>query len=106
MNLSDTENLLCLMRKHGVSYFKSVEYEIRIDQALPLAKLPDQSADQNASGPVAHNNSHSVTSASAPPVEMTIPHHVNEVKNLLKLSDEQLVDKLFPDYTEQVNAND
>lgn len=37
--------------------------------------------------------------AAIPPVEMEIPHHVNEVLGLLKLSDEQLVDKMFPDYS-------
>ena len=36
--------------------------------------------------------------AAAPPVEMEIPHHINEVSKLLKLSDEDLVDKLFPEH--------
>lgn len=34
---------------------------------------------------------------SAKPVESTIPHHVNEVAEMLKLSDEDLVDRMFPD---------
>lgn len=33
----------------------------------------------------------------APPVEMEIPHHTNEVMSLLKMSDEDLVDKMFPE---------
>lgn len=41
------------------------------------------------------------TGAAVPPVEIEIPHHVNEVANLLKLGDEDLVDKLFPDYTKE-----
>ena len=34
-----------------------------------------------------------------PPVEMPIPHNANEVLGLLKLSDEQLVEKMFPDFS-------
>ena len=41
-----------------------------------------------------------IPSQAIPPVETEIPHHENEVLNLLKLSDEQLVDKMFPDYSE------
>jgi|SRR5665213_2733239 len=39
-------------------------------------------------------------SQAAPPVEVDIPHHANEVLNLLRLNDEDLVDKMFPDYSE------
>jgi hypothetical protein len=35
------------------------------------------------------------------PTQLEIPHHENKVANLLKLSDNELVDKLFPDYTQQ-----
>jgi hypothetical protein len=91
------------MRKHGVSYFKSVEYEIKIDSSMPLASMPDPSISKPVSPPTSTPSS----AASAPPVEINIPHHVNEVKNLLKLSDNELVDKLFPDHTqEQSNAVD
>lgn len=41
-----------------------------------------------------------VSPAAIPPVEMDIPHHANEVLGLLKLSDADLVDKMFPDYSQ------
>ena len=39
-----------------------------------------------------------------PPVDIEIQHHVNEVKSLLKLSDEDLVDKMFPDLSQQAEG--
>jgi hypothetical protein len=36
-----------------------------------------------------------------PPTEISIPHHENKVASLLKMSDEELIDKMFPDYTQQ-----
>lgn len=39
--------------------------------------------------------------AAIPPVEMEIPHHQSEVVNLLRLTPEELVDRMFPDYTLQ-----
>lgn len=39
-----------------------------------------------------------------PPVEMEIPHHTNEVMSLLKMNDNDLVDKMFPEapFAEQI----
>lgn len=81
---------MVLMRRHGVSYLKSIEIEIsmgELNDKKTLAPIPEVVQEQK--GPQ--------TAASAPPVEVEIPHHVNEVSNLLKLSDEELVDKLFPE---------
>jgi hypothetical protein len=101
MNLQDTESLLKLMKRHNVSFFKSTEVEIKMGVELsmptsvvvekeptpPDIKLPQDKPDTKSA-------------ASAPPVEMEIPHHLNEVAGLLKLSDNELVDKMFPDYTQ------
>lgn len=38
--------------------------------------------------------------AAIPPVAIDIPHHLNEVRGLLKLSDEALVDRMFPDFSQ------
>lgn len=37
------------------------------------------------------------TGAAVLPVQMEIPHHPNEVVSLLRTSDEDLVDRLFPE---------
>lgn len=88
------EKIFNLMQQFGVEYFKNDELEIKMREsskpvAMPTAikqkpgpkrKLPDPQA--------------------IPPVDMKIEHHVNEVANLLRLSDNDLVDKLFPDYSQ------
>jgi hypothetical protein len=94
MTIKGTEKLLLLLRTHGVSHFKTPSIEIRIgaspapDSVAAVGPVPFQASTTKAPPPQA-----------APPVEMQIPHHVNEVANLLKLNDDQLVDKLFPDHT-------
>ncbi len=95
MNLKRIESLLKLLRANNVSHFKSLEIEVRID----VAKLPDQPPIVTLPGEVQIKAAAvaPITAAAAPPVEMEIPHHVNEVNKLLKLSDEDLVEKLFPD---------
>ena len=90
MNLAKTERLLILLRQHGVSHFKTHEVEIDLkgeklevvsptsDQAKP--PLPDQSELGNLT-----------------PHQMEIPHHINEVASLLKLDDNALAERLFPE---------
>lgn len=101
MNIQDTEKLFILMKSHGIAYFKSIEVEIKMDgsvkdnsKELIVPNVPVDKPVENSSK----------TGASIPPVEVEIPHHVNEVANLLKLSDMDLVDKLFPDYTQPIEG--
>lgn len=90
MNLKTTESLLKLLKQYGVSHFKNVEVEVYLNDNKPEVIHQQLEATPKTKGPP--------TAAAAPPVKMEIPHHVNEVANLLKLSDEYLVDKLFPEY--------
>jgi len=84
------EILFSLMKQYGVSYFKNVEFEVRMNKesTKPIEPLKEKEPPH---------------AAAAPPVNEEIPHHVNEVAKLLKLSDEELVDKLFPDYSQMTN---
>lgn len=105
MTYPSTEKLLKLLKAYGVTHFKSLEIEIQMD----LGKAPTVDGATVPRGAINHavsqwgyqqaSQTPPSTSASAPPVEMEIPHHVNEVAKLLKLSDEDLVDRLFPDHT-------
>lgn len=91
-----TQQLFSLMRQYGVEYFKSLEVEVRLAAtsasvalgAPPAPQPTPTSAQTSAKGPE--------TAAAAPPVEMHIPHEVNQVNRLLKLNDNDLVDALFP----------
>lgn len=97
MNIQDTESLMVLMRKHGVSYFKSTEVEIKIDSQVQSSVVPILGDIPTPSVNVPRGTSGPQTAAAAPPVDMDIPHHDNEVAKLLRLSDEDLVDRLFPE---------
>jgi hypothetical protein len=97
MNLKTTEKLLQLLRHHGVQHFKTAEVEIGFGQ-VPV------------SGPVAMPEplpTSAVVALAEPKAAATeIPHYINEVANLLKLSDNELVEKLFPMPSEDTHAND
>lgn len=101
MNLKQTDKLLKLLRSHNVSHFKSLEIEVRLEAlsgANHLAVVnPLEEESQQAAVRVPP------TPAAAPPVESTIPHHVNEVAAMLKLSDNDLVEKMFPEFPPQEN---
>lgn len=90
MTLKRTEQLLKILRAHGVSHFKTLEVEVRIDVLPPPNPLI-------AVGSASLSDTKAPPSQAAPPVDMNIPHHVNEVAKLLKLGDAELVDALFPE---------
>jgi hypothetical protein len=97
MNALKAEKLFILMKKHGVSHFKTLELEIRMKDA----EAEGPGGNKPSIESLAAKPSASVPDPQAiPPVEVAIPHHVNEVANLLKLNDFDLVDKLFPDYSQ------
>lgn len=87
MNALKAEKLFSLMKQYGVEYFKNENLEIKMTPQAALTSVETPS-EQKVVPPQA-----------APPVDMKIPHHINEVADLLKLTDEELVDKLFPDYS-------
>lgn len=95
MNPLKAEQLFKLMKQYGVSHFKHKELEIRTDggPATPEVTKPNSEIWT----PLVSKEL--TPSQAAPPVESKVPHHVNEVASLLKLNDEELVDKLFPDYS-------
>jgi hypothetical protein len=87
------DRLLHVLRSHGVNHFKTHEVEITIGH-------PPALSDHTTVGPVPSPKSDikiPATAAAAPPTEMKIPHHINEAARLIKLSDEDLVDELFPE---------
>lgn len=101
MNPQKLEKILSLMKSYGVEYFRHEELEIKIgsepkEQPAPQTKEQVKQQILDIKTP---------PSQAAPPVESNIPHHVNEVANLLKLSDDELVDKLFPEYAPPKEGN-
>jgi hypothetical protein len=93
MKLEEIAQLIQLLKANGVTRFKSDDIELKFGGSVSLdssaAIIPTKIAETKAPPLQA-----------IPPVDLDIVHHVNEVANLLKLGDEDLVDKLFPDYTQ------
>jgi hypothetical protein len=90
MTIKGTERLLNLLRAHGVKHFKTVEIEVTFGEGV--TSIPVIAEKSTTKVPE--------SAAAAPPVQMEIPHHINEVQKLLKLGDEDLVNALFPDHTQ------
>lgn len=113
MNSQKAEKIFTLMKKYGVQHFKTLELEIKmgVETCLdePSSKKASDILDEHdkstygssgIEGQKLKKSKKAPAPQAAPPVESNIPHHVNEVANLLKLNDNDLVDKLFPDYTQ------
>jgi hypothetical protein len=95
-----------LMLKISLEDWRSVEDAARDLRALPQSPRVHVTERSDLSPKM---DKPEVPLAAVPPVEMKIPHNASEVVNLLRLNDEDLVDRLFPDYTQieegNVNAN-
>jgi hypothetical protein len=94
MKPEKAEKLFQLMKQYGVEHFQSGEVSIRIGPAPSIQHKNETPDITHDTGIVKAPEPQAI-----PPVEMKIPHHMNEVANLLRLNDNDLVDKLFPDYT-------
>lgn len=98
VTFKETERLIKLLKANGISHFKSLEVEIDFGSVSgSVVDSVDHSPNHARSRQL---DKKVVPPQAAPPVEQHIPHHVNEVQQLLKLSDEDLVDRLFPDHTQ------
>lgn len=123
MKIKNAERLITLLRTNGVLYFKSKDLEIRIDpsvKGLVSSDRVDPGSTSNNPGDSIRNAQNPPMNGSnnlwapltsgymvpgpplqaVPPVESEIPHHFNEVRSMLKMGDEELVDKLFPDFSQ------
>lgn len=88
----DPKNLrevIHVLKEYGVTYFKSDEMELKLDvTAQEDGKIPFPLA-QSTSVPIKKDE------------DPEIKHKVDELTSLLRLGDEDLVDRLFPDYTKE-----
>lgn len=100
MTLKETIKLLRTLKDCGVNSFKSGDIEIAFANSSEAFEVPQSFSRNVPHGTIKVPE----TAAAAPPVEMKIPHHVNEVAALLKLSNNDLVDRMFPEAPEVVNG--
>lgn len=78
------------MKRYGVEHLKTLELEIKMSGGPAASEVVD-SVEMVKETPTV------VPPQSIPPMQSTIPHHENEVANLLKLSNEELIDRMFPE---------
>jgi hypothetical protein len=103
MSPKKIERLIRVLREQGVEYIKTPELEIRLSDRVSQPVVVRADAPAPLVAPAQAQRVHAAPEAPAaavPPVENEIPHHENQVAKLLKLSDEDLVDALFPITTE------
>lgn len=98
MTIKEIENLIQILRTNGVKYFKSDEVEIKLEAVVPattqvVASVSPESRPEDPRKQKQENR----TLGDVPIKEMQIPHQINEMVSVLKMSPEDLVDKLFPE---------
>lgn len=81
MTLDETKALIEMLRASGITHYKTADIELNLG---PAPVLPVVSRE-------------TIASNEAETVPGPIPHIVKELTSLLKLSDTDLVDRLFPD---------
>lgn len=87
MTISEIEYLIQLLRANGVSRFKSDKVEIRFTQNEINTQKPSIAPSVIEGPPL----------QAIPPVNEEIIHHINEVKDLLRLGPNDLVERMWPD---------
>jgi hypothetical protein len=113
MTHQQTSRLLSLLRANGVQYFKSPTHEIRLGaldaqpaghavgpsplQDVPRRTQPPSSNESNVMQPSPVGQTNNQNAGDVPVKEMVIPHQLNEMISVMKMSDEELVDKIFPE---------
>lgn len=94
MTLEEIDSLIKVLRANGVTKFKSPEISIKLNGANPVVvhsqkrqtKLPKERE-------IFHGKLEEIT---IPPVEEETKHTVDAVRSLLRMSPEELVDRMFP----------
>jgi len=93
MSPKELKALIKTLRAAGVTHYKTAELEINLAIGSELEKVSKQAKGLPLDAPV------------EPPKE--ILHKVEELTSLLKCSDKDLVDRLFPDtFTEAEDAEE
>lgn len=92
MTGSEIESLVQALRASGVQRFKSKDFEIEFIREAPQVEKPLPAVLKEES------------SSSKEP-DKPIEHKVEELESILKLSDQDLVDRLFPDFTDDEELN-
>jgi hypothetical protein len=98
MTIIEIAQLIELLKSNGVTRFKSddIEFRFRENEKIesPKHKISLPRKKRAKEEPETIQN---IPNQAIPAVSEDIPHYANEVLGMLRMSDEELVDRLFPD---------
>jgi hypothetical protein len=97
LNIKATEKLLKLLRQNGVLSFKSPGIEIVLSGHTRITPPSPETLYRASSQELEVSPDKDEPLGAMAPTEMPVPHSINKVQALLKMSDEELVDKMFPE---------
>lgn len=98
MNIEQTEKLIHLLKRNGLSHYKTEKLELSFFYYAD-SEQSDKSHMKTEINSTQQETSEKLSSEKANMGD-PIPHHENEVMNMLRMNDNDLVDKLFPDYSQ------
>lgn len=112
MNPKELKGLIKMLKSSGVTHFKSADFEITLRDSS-VGECGPHKPDVAGSIPApATSVAPSIVSRETigeDKEDKPIPHEVLQLTSLLKLSDVDLVDRLFPDHSQEEaeeSAND
>lgn len=97
MTLKQTEKLIQMLKASGVTRFKTVDVELEFGNSTASTSGMRNSVPNRQKKKSASTQPPSPVGADLLPKDIPIPHHMSEVRSLLKLNDNDLVDKIFPE---------
>lgn len=109
MSPKELKALLKMLKLNGVTHFKSADFEISLRDSSVIERGSPRSEVIGLIPVPATKEVSRETSEALPLEEKPIPHEVVQLTSLLKLSDVDLVDRLFPDHSREEaeeSAND
>lgn len=86
MNVEETIKLLQVLKSNGATYFKSSDFEVTLIGGQPVLEAPVGPSSSPAEAPVEPS-----------PIDQAATDKVVETIELLKMKDEDLANKIFPD---------
>lgn len=91
MNAKELKAIAFTMRSFGVTHLKTNEYELTVS----LEQLDHKASKRQ------YNRKPVPVDAPAPEDDDIIQHKIEQLTSVMKLNDNDLVDALFPDHTQQ-----
>jgi len=102
MKLKQVKDIVSTLRACGVKRFRCADFEVELGEPTTAPRMTVGGPPPEPPTPNVPPAPDSTTGAGVPPSEsilpkdVDIPHRLEAVRKLMKLSDEQLVDELFP----------